>query len=204
MADDLNDLLDHLEPGPFVLVAHSGGGPIVRAATLARPARIVGLVLMDVTDEACDLIFIPSFWHLEKVVHATHWLLAQVGLLEACFRKSIAILPPDVQLDLHREEFTQAVLRTRGSELAGLVAAMDEFRQRSPELPDIPLTVISGGRVEGGMTALIRAAINASHRYRAQQSRQGRHVVAEHSGHGVILTEPDLVADEIGRVGVAD
>lgn len=208
MADDLNDLLDHLEPGPFVLVAHSGGGPIVRAATFARPERIVGLVLVDVTDEACDLIFTSSFRRLEKVIHATHWLLAQIGLLEACFRKSIAALPPDVRLDLHREGFTRAVLRTRGGELAGLVAAMNEFRQRPPELPDIPVTVISGGRADGGLAARIRAAINASHRHRAQQSSQGRHVVAERSGHGVILTEPDLVADEIarllGRVGVAD
>jgi pimeloyl-ACP methyl ester carboxylesterase len=154
------------------------------------------------------LIFTPSFRRLEKVVHVTHWLLAQVGLLEACFRKSIAVLPPDVRFDLHREGFTRAVLRARGSELVGLVAAMNEFRQRSPELPDIPVSVISGGRADGGMAARIRAAINASHRYRAQQSRQGRHVVAEHSGHGVILTEPGLVADEIarvlGRVDVAD
>ncbi|MFT4226720.1 alpha/beta fold hydrolase [Micropruina sp.] len=67
MADDLNDLLDGLGPGPFVLVGHSAGGPIVRLATARRPDRIRGLVLVDPTDEAADVLFGPVFRIGEKV-----------------------------------------------------------------------------------------------------------------------------------------
>ena len=49
-----SDLLDHLGHGPFVLVAHSWGGPIVRVAAAASPGRVAGLVLVDQTDEGCD------------------------------------------------------------------------------------------------------------------------------------------------------
>ncbi|RBO73079.1 alpha/beta hydrolase, partial [Microbacterium sp. H6] len=38
MADDLNDLLDGLEPSSgFVQVGHSAGGPMVRLAASRRP-----------------------------------------------------------------------------------------------------------------------------------------------------------------------
>lgn len=205
MADDLNDLLDHLGPGPFVLVAHSGGGPLVRAATAARPERIVGLVLADVSDEACELIFTPAFRRLEKFAHAASWLLARCGLLECCYRKAIAVLPEDVLADLRREGFSMPVMHTRGAELAGLVAALETYRNQPPVLPDIPLTVISGALADFGMSERIRAAANAAHAYRARQSPRGRHVLAERSGHGLILSEPALVAEEIARLlGVAD
>ncbi|MBB1638077.1 alpha/beta hydrolase [Pseudomonas sp. UME83] len=205
MADDLNDLLDHLGPGPFVLVAHSGGGPLVRAATAARPERIAGLVLADVSDEACELIFTPAFRRLEKFAHAASWLLARCGLLERCYRKAIAVLPEDVLADLRREGFSMPVMHTRGAELAGLVAALETYRNQPPVLPDIPLTVISGALADFGMSERIRAAANAAHAYRARQSPRGRHVLAERSGHGLILSEPALVAEEIARLlGVAD
>ncbi|WP_281688123.1 alpha/beta fold hydrolase [Pseudomonas citronellolis] len=205
MADDLNDLLDHLGPGPFVLVAHSGGGPLVRAATAARPERIAGLVLADVSDEACELIFTPAFRRLEKFAHAASWLLARCGLLERCYRKAIGVLPEDVLADLRREGFSMPVMRTRGAELAGLVAALETYRNQPPVLPDIPLTVISGALADFGMSERIRAAANAAHAYRARQSPQGRHVLAERSGHGLILSEPALVAEEVARLlGVAD
>src|SRR5262245_28373312 len=54
MAEDLGDLLTHFGPGPYVLVGHSAGGPIIRAAAAAGPERVTGLVLVDPTDEAAD------------------------------------------------------------------------------------------------------------------------------------------------------
>lgn len=91
-------------------------------------------------------------------------------------------------------------MRTRGRELAGLDEAMERFRRQSPALPDVPVTLISGARTGTGMNARVRAAANASHRYRAEQSPQGRHVVAERSGHLVPLTEPEVVVAEISRL----
>lgn len=200
MAGDLNDLLDHLGAGSFVLAAHSGGGPIVRAAAASRPERIAGLVLVDVSDEACPIVFERSFVRLEKVAHFASWLLARFGLLEACYRKPVAPLPADVRDDLRREGFTMEVMSARGAELAGLRGALEVFREHPPALPDIPVTVISGSLADFGMSRRIRDCANAAHRHRAGEARQGRHVVAERSGHAVLLTEPELVADEIHRV----
>ena len=85
------------------------------------------------------------------------------------------------------------------------MAALETYRNQPPVLPDIPLTVISGALADFGMSERIRAAANAAHAYRARQSPRGRHVLAERSGHGLILSEPALVAEEIARLlGVAD
>ena len=197
MASDLNELLDHLGAGPFILIAHSGSGLIVRAATAACPARIAGLVLVDVTDEGCTPVFSPTFRLMEKAAHGASVLLARLGLLEACYRSAIAGLPADVRHDLSREGFTRAVMKTRAAELQGLVDAMHAFRHQPPRLPDIPVSVISGMQADFGMSKRLRAAANGAHRLRAAHCRQGRFIPARHSGHAVLLSEPELVANEI-------
>ncbi|WP_251558675.1 alpha/beta fold hydrolase [Paenibacillus pasadenensis] len=54
MAGDMGELLTELGQGPFLLVGHGWGGPIVRAAAAADLSRIRGLVLVDPSDERCD------------------------------------------------------------------------------------------------------------------------------------------------------
>ncbi|MBW4718570.1 alpha/beta fold hydrolase [Saccharothrix obliqua] len=198
---DLGTLLNHLGDGPFVLVAHSGGGPVVRAAAARDPARIAGLVLVDTTDEACTPMFDRSFRRLERVAHVAGVGLARIGLLPVLMRAQLATLPADCAADLRAEGFTARAMRTRGVELAALVDAMNAFRVASPELPpDLPVTSISGGRADTGMSAALRRATTEAHAYRAGRSTRGRHVVARKSGHMVVLTEPDLVADEVRRL----
>ena len=50
IADDLQELLETL-PGPFVLVGHSWGGPILRRLAARKAVDVRGLVLLDPTDE---------------------------------------------------------------------------------------------------------------------------------------------------------
>jgi len=200
MADDLNDLLDQLGAGPFILVGHSAGGPIIRAATSARPERIAGLVLVDTTDEACDALFDPKFRKFERVAHRVTVVLARLGLLGFLYRNFVAALPDDAKEDMRKEGFTNAAIATRGAELTGLVAGMNAFRRASPALPDIPVVSVSGALADMGMSPEIRAAANASHKVRAGQVPHGRHVLALKSGHGVPVTEPEVVAEEIRRI----
>ena len=200
MADDLNDLLDGLEPSSgFVQVGHSAGGPMVRLAASRRPDRVAGLVLVDPTDEAADLLFGMRFRVGEKIVIAVEWVLARVGMLQRFFRFLGEGMPEDVRADLHREAFRPAVVVTQGRQARTFLTELHAWQGDPPALPDVPVTVISGSLADG-MPRRVRDAATAAGRYRAAQSRQGRHVVAARSGHYIPATEPDLIAAEIRRL----
>lgn len=185
MADDLNDLLDGLEPSSgFVQVGHSAGGP---------------MVLVDPTDEAATQQFGVPFRVGEKIVIAVEWMLARVGLLERFFRFLGEGMPEDVRADLHREAFRPAVVVTQGRQARTFLTELHAWRGDPPVLPDVPVTVISGSLADG-MPRRVRDAATAAGRYRAAQSRQGRHVVAARSGHYIPATESDLIAAEIRRL----
>lgn len=73
--------------------------------------------------------------------------------------------------------------------------------QAAPDLRDIPVTVISGGRLRvDGMPEHIRVRINLAHSYRAAQSPRGKHVVAQRSGHNIPLTEPEVIVREVAEM----
>ena len=199
MADDLAAVLDHAGPGPFLLVGHSAGGPIVRAAAALKPERIAGLVLVDPTDEAGPTLFTPGFRHTERTALRVLMVLARTGLLPHVQRSMRTRLPADARRDFDDEGFTPGVIATMGAQAATFVDDVAQFREHPPELGDLPVTVISGARA-GGMPRRLRAEINAAHAVRAAQSPRGRHVIAARSGHIVPITEPHIVIGEILRL----
>lgn len=200
MADDLTDLLGHYGPGPFILVGHSAGGPIVRLSAADDPGRIAGLVLVDPTDEACDVLFGPAFRRLERVVIRINLLLAHTRLFRFAYRSTIRPLPEDARRDMEREGFTVGVVRTNAAQARTFLDELAAWRTAPPDLGEIPVTVVSGGRAGDGMPARVRADANASHAYRAAQSANGRHVIAERSSHYVPITEPGVIVEEIRRL----
>jgi len=114
MANDLNQVLDHYGPGPFVLVGHSAGGPIVRLAASRTPYRVAGIVLVDPTDEAAAELFHPVFRVAERAAVGINALLAHTGLFRRHFGWLLEAMPAaDVRADLKREGFTVQVIRTQ-------------------------------------------------------------------------------------------
>ncbi|WP_410665138.1 alpha/beta fold hydrolase [Amycolatopsis sp. lyj-84] len=200
MADDLNDVLDHFGPGPYVLAGHSAGGPIVRQAAARRPERIAGLVLVDPTDEAADVLFGRAFRTGERVMIGLGTVLARLGLLKVVFRGLLRDIPDDVRRDLEREAFTAATMRTHREQARTFLDELAVWRHDPPVLADIPVTVVSGGLGGDGMSAGVRARANASHAHRVAASPGGRHVIAERSGHYIPKTEPEVIAREIVRM----
>ncbi|MFF9639042.1 alpha/beta fold hydrolase [Streptomyces bacillaris] len=208
LADDLGDLLEHLDgpdgdrQGSYILVGHSWGGPLVRLAAAARPARVAGLVLVDPSDEACELLFRPAMRRAERVGQlATVWL-ARLGLLGRAYRPLTAALPPDAAADMRAEGFTVAMARTRGRELEDAAGDLRALLENPPGLAGLPVTVVSAGRVSPGMPKAVRERATVSHAYRARQSPHGRHVVLPEADHMVLTTSAAELAEEIRRLVV--
>ncbi|MFI2117607.1 alpha/beta fold hydrolase [Streptomyces rubiginosohelvolus] len=206
LAEDLGDLLDHLDRvgpgGPFLLVGHSWGGPLVRLAAAAQPARVAGLVLVDPTDESCELLFRPALRRAERIGQVVTVALARLGLLGRAYRSLTAALPPDAAADMRAEGYTVAMTRTRGRELEDAAGDLRALLENPPGLAGLPVTVVSAGRVSPGMPKSVRERATASHAYRARQSPHGRHVVLPEADHMVLTTSAAELAEEIRRLAV--
>ncbi|RJQ80419.1 alpha/beta hydrolase [Pseudonocardiaceae bacterium YIM PH 21723] len=200
LAADLSGLLDQLGEGPFLLVGHSWGGPIVRVAAAVQPERVAGLVLVDPSDEACDLLFHPSMRRAERIGQVASSLLARFGLLHRLYGGLLAALPADARADMLAEGFTRQAMRTRAAELESVVTDLQQLLDQPLDLGEIPVTVISAGRTSAGMSKHVREQADISHRYRAARCAGGRHVVAERAGHMVPTDQPQIIADEILRL----
>jgi pimeloyl-ACP methyl ester carboxylesterase len=199
LAADLTDVLQHLGPGPFVLVGHSWGGPIVRVAAAARPHLVAGLVLVDPTDERCDLFSAPGHQRQQRLVTPVLPLLARLGLLRLGVRRLAAHLPEPAAAAMRAEDATVAATRALVAELERFGDDLRDLRDAPPALPDVPVTILSGlqpSRVERGQ----RSALVDAHRASAAALAQGRHVEARRSGHHIPFTEPQLVVAEIRRL----
>lgn len=198
LADDLNGLLDELGPGPFVLVGHSWGGPIVRAAAALRPERLAAMVLVDPADEECDLYYAPSMKLMNDVQGALFPALSRTGLLGALFVGSVKALPARVRADLRREMYTPKAVRAQVAEAQHLADDLRAMRRVHVDPEQVPTTIISGTRPDIGKKG--RANLIEAHRRRAEGFQWGRHVLAEQSGHLVMIDEPEAVAAEILRL----
>ena len=199
LADDLVDVLGHLGDGPFVLVGHSWGGPVTRVAASRVPHRIAGLVLVDPTDEGCDVFFSKANERQSRLIIHLGPTLARLGLIRIGVRKLAAFLPAPAASGMRAEDGTVAATRTMGAELASCTADARALRADPPVLPDVPVTIISGmvtSRVERGR----RPQLIAAPRARAKAHPRGRHVEATRSSHYVPFTKPELVAGEIERI----
>lgn len=196
LAADLVDLLDHLGDGPFVLVGHSWGGPVVRVAASRRPEVIAGLVLVDQTDERCDLFFEAgnrrqTSW-APKILPA----VARLGLLRHMTRRFARTLPEPWAAEMSATDGTAASVRAQLAELRTSIDDLQQLRDRPLELPPVPISVISGTR-NGFMERGRRPAVVAAHEVTAASTPQGRHVRADRSSHYIPFTEPEIVASEI-------
>lgn len=199
LAGDLGTLLDALGAGPFILVGHSWGGPIVRVAAAADRARIRGLVLVDPSDEHADAYFSPAAAWQFAATRALIPALARLGLYRLLGSRPGGVQPADVAADHRAEDFTVVAARATAAELRPFLGDLRALRARPLDLGDLPVTVISGTRM-GFLDRAVRAAIVAAHRQTVASLANARFVAAPDSGHLIPFSEPDLIVAEILRL----
>lgn len=200
LAADLRAVLDAHRHRRLVLVGHSWGGPIVRmvAAGLLREGRPpAGVVLVDPTDEHCELYLTPAVRATYAVQASTLVPLARLGLLERSTLSVVAGLE-DVALRaaVAAASGTVAAARATASELRSMLPDLRRLRARPPQLGRVPVVIVSG-QVAGRGERWIRRPLVEAHRRSAASVADGRLVPATRSGHMVPFTEPELVAEQV-------
>lgn len=198
-ADDLEDLMGAVEAGSFVLVGHSWGGPIVRTVASRQRSSVRGLVLVDPTDETCDVYFDRRAMRVQRGLNTALPTLARMGLAKLALRRMAATWIPEVREQMAAIDGSVASARSHQREFESLEVDLKRLRTEPPAIGDIPTTIISGTRpVRFG--ARTRHALVATHARSAAALPRGRHVRAERSTHFVQLMEPELVGGEIRRL----
>lgn len=202
LADDLGALLDWCGARSVVLVGHSWGGLIARLLAAQRREQVVGLVLVDPTDEWGERVSEGQGSTRSRIVQrvgvAGARLAAAAQLGRIVSRRLARHLPEPARTKFRQSEFSSVAVSALQQELAYADGDLIELRRNPPQVDHVPLTIISG---TGGKSSGLRyAQFIESHRVRARQHPNGRHVEATRSGHMIPLTEPDLVATEIGRL----
>jgi pimeloyl-ACP methyl ester carboxylesterase len=132
IARDLHDLLAKAGiTGPYVMAAHSSGGPYVRVFAGLYPADVVGMVLIDPqpADAFTALPDYPSIYDSLVLTGGVAPSLARIGLLGPIF----GVAPTQA---------SAAVARSQRDEFRILPTALDQAAKVT-SIGDVPLIIVS-------------------------------------------------------------
>jgi pimeloyl-ACP methyl ester carboxylesterase len=199
-AEELHTLLTNAGiPGPYVLVAHSYGGFIVRCFARNHPDQTAGVVLVDTPEEAAFfrrevLNFYSRLIFMNKAVE----LAARFGVLR--------LLGQLFPLDHVGFSFVRpAEYSVAGDDLASLQLVelpMGNFGGVG-NLGDMPLAVITHGQPFPGPFFILEKGWSEGQTRLAGLSTNSVLVRANKSNHMIQIDEPGLVVDAVRRVHAA-
>ena len=132
LATDLHTLLERAGvAGPYVLVAHSSGGPYVRVFAARYPDQVAGMVLLDAqpAEAFTALPDYPGFYQMYRFATALAPSLARVGLL-------------GLLLGLPADESSPSAARSARDAVAELPIALEQAKALTT-LGDRPLIVVT-------------------------------------------------------------
>lgn len=195
IADDLGQLLDSLD-GPFILVGHSWGGPIVRTLTSRRSHDVAGLILVDQSDERDPEYFTKSRPSKPNAVQrVTRLAMHTVGLRLASMRL-LKNMPADCKREVIWGDLARSGLRVGNAEFDYFIPDLRTLLAKPDVFSGIEVTLISGTKLSR-MEKSFRPGLIQAHQETAAACENGKWVEAAASGHYPPITEPDLVIREI-------
>ncbi len=210
LEDRVNDLhallINAAIPGPYVLVAHSYGGFLVRLFTRDHPEDVAGLVLIDTPDEGVYFRqeVLSRYSQIAGVMLAMKYL-SSIGLPRLLTRFLASrgngpVSPVGAQLNagmVRREYFAAA-----RDDVASLKRASPWLRQPGAlgSLDALPVLVITHGQPFPGPFAVLENGWREGQERLAALSTNGTLIVAENANHMIHHDDPKLVIDAIRRV----
>jgi pimeloyl-ACP methyl ester carboxylesterase len=194
-----------LEP-PYILVGHSFGGFTVRFFAGHYPEEVAGLVLVDASHPRQFKRLPARYRRLHDAqtrLSSLALLLARFGVLRA-LRLPVASpgLPPELRPMARALGFQTKAYAAAVGELTAYWMSATQARF-APDLPDVPLTVLSRGfpgLVPGAPANRFAEVWQRLQAELATLTPRGELVIAERSGHCIQLDEPQLVIEAIWRM----
>jgi pimeloyl-ACP methyl ester carboxylesterase len=195
--------------GPYILVAHSYGGLIVRAFARAYPRDTAGIVMVDAVEES--IAFHPDylgFLRQSRPFVGAMRAAAAVGImrLAGLFSGSDAkdmMARQDETLAASiaaRPSFFAAISGDMRSIEAAAAAPVNALPEGMGKLGDLPVAVITHGKPFPGPFARLEPFWLAGQKRMASLSTRGRLVVAGKSNHMIQHDEPELVVAALRSV----
>lgn len=199
IVDDLHNLLARSgEPGPYLLVGHSLGGPLVRHYAVHYPSEVAGLVLVDGSheDQLERMKGMPSWTQLVlKSIPTLHFLgidrvVGQAGITDTMSAIAVARTTSD------------AAMHNTAELSNSLAAFFAEVKRDARPFGPLPLVALTAGRMSvPGVSPEVADGIHrewvAMHKEIVARSTRGRWILAEKSAHYIQRDQPDLVIQSI-------
>jgi pimeloyl-ACP methyl ester carboxylesterase len=204
---DLHALLANGEvPGPYILVGHSFGGPIVRLYARLYPTAVAGMVLVDTPEE--QVILRPSYDdYAQKIAYFATGIevaarLGWIRLAGTLLQKVPDGLDASAFRALKALAAGPGFFRAMGDDAASLSRARSTLGNigGSGSFGDKPLAVITHGIAFPGPAAVLEDGWLAGQHQLAALSTHGALVVAEHSNHMIQSDQPEVVVAAIEQV----
>lgn len=184
VVQELHDLLEAAEvPGPYVLVGHSVGGLYSRLYAMTYPDEVVGLVLVDATNE--------EVWaEFANALTPDQWAVFEAGTV---LNEELLAAYPAGEVN-----WTAPLLED---------PTIEQVRQARAESPlhPMPLFILSHGipfgePFPGWPSEEMEAIMSQLQEDTASLLPDAKHVIATESGHNIHQDQPELVIDAIRDV----
>lgn len=214
---ELHTLLTRAEiKKPFILVGASFGGHTARLFAQKYPEEVAGVILLDARHEAIDSKMPPAWKKLEaagKGMYQFMLLASRVGALnllgklmgEKAAPPIVMKLPPEIRTTYLEVGFQSKYFQSNLDELAA-IGKSDKQLSLTGSLGNIPVTVIRHGIPDLFARMPVEQAKQAERVWQelqaelTQLSSNSQLIVAEKSGHGIQIDQPDLVVDAIRQM----
>jgi len=187
-AVELHTLLTNAAiPAPYILVAHSYGGLIVRTFAHRFPAQTAGLVLVDTPEDST--IFqkdVLDFYAKVRFLQGIFQLASYFGVLRLLSKWIPSLFVRPAEYAALRDDLASLKLAVHVTEPANL--------------GHLPLVVITHGQAFPGPFAILEKGWTEGQRRLAALSSNSTLIVAHNSNHMIQLDEPAIIVDAVRRV----